>query len=83
MTFGKKKYRAELVPPGLIIRRWFVEEQAAIDKLEVDVVAAHQQIEEAAEEHCGEEGLLADAANDKGKLTKASVTARPKEVSVC
>lgn len=33
-----------------------------------------------AEEHGGEEGLLADAANDKGKLTKASVTARLKEI---
>ena len=33
-----------------------------------------------AEEHGGEEGLLADATNDKGKLTKASVNARLKEI---
>lgn len=33
-----------------------------------------------AEEHGAEEGLLADAANDKGNLTKASVTARLKEI---
>jgi len=77
-TLGKKKYQAQLIPPALIIRRWFGEEQAAIEKLEADVATLQQQMEEMAEEHGGEEGLLGDAANDKGKLTKASVTARLK-----
>ncbi|MEW6156375.1 MAG: type I restriction-modification system subunit M [Verrucomicrobiota bacterium] len=79
-TLGKQKYQAELIPPALIIRRWYADEQAAIEKLEADVAALQQQMEEMAEEHGGEEGLLADATNDKGKLTKASVTARLKEV---
>ena len=79
-TLGKKKYQAELIPPALIIRRWFADEQAALEKLEADCAALQQQLEEMAEEHGGEEGLLADAANDKGKLTKASVTARLKEI---
>ncbi len=79
-TLGRKKYQAELIPPALIIRRWFAEEQAALEKLEADCAALQQQMEEMAEEHGGEEGLLADAANDKGKLTKASVTARLKEI---
>jgi type I restriction enzyme M protein len=79
-VFGKKKYQAELIPPALIIRRWFAEEQAAIEKLEADVAALRQQMEEMAEEHGGEEGLLADAVNDKGKLTKASAGARLKEI---
>jgi type I restriction enzyme M protein len=79
-TLGKKKYQAELIPPALIIRRWYADEQAAIEKLEGDVAALQQQMEEMAEEHSGEEGLLADAVNDKGKLTKASVSARLKEI---
>jgi type I restriction enzyme M protein len=79
-TICKKKYLTELLPPALIIRRWFAEEQAAIEKLEAGVAALQQQMEEMAEEHGGEEGLLADAANDKGKLTKASATARLKEI---
>ncbi len=79
-TLGRKKYRAELIPPALLIRRWFADEQAALEKLEAECAALQQQIEEMAEEHGGEEGLLADAANDKGKLTKASVTARLKEI---
>jgi type I restriction enzyme M protein len=79
-TLGKKKYQTELIPPALIIRRWFADEQAALEKLEADCAALQQQMEEIAEEHGGEEGLLADAANDKDKLTKASVTARLKEI---
>jgi type I restriction enzyme M protein len=77
---GKKKYQTELVPPTLIIRRWFADEQHAIEKLEFDVTAIQQDIEVMAEEYGGEEGLLADARNDKDKLTKASVTARLKEI---
>ena len=37
-------------------------------------------MEELAEEHGGEGGLLEDARNDKDKLTKASVAARLKEI---
>jgi type I restriction enzyme M protein len=77
---GKKKYQAELVPPALIIRRWFADKQAGIEKLKADAAALQLQMEEMAEEHGGEEGLLADAANDRGKLTKASVTARLNEI---
>jgi type I restriction enzyme M protein len=79
-VIGKKKYQTELVPPALIIQRWFADEQAAIEKLETDLAAIQQQMEEMAEEHGGEEGLLVDAVNDKGKVTKASVTARLKEI---
>ena len=79
-TVGKLKYRAELVPTTLVIARWFAAEQAAIEKLEAEVAATEQTMEEMAEEHSGEDGLLADALNDKDKLTKASVAARLKEI---
>ena len=29
-VLGKKKYQAELIPPALIVRRWFADEHAAI-----------------------------------------------------
>lgn len=79
-VLGKKKYQVELIPPALIIRRWFADEQAAIEKLEADCAALQQEMEGMTEEHGGEEGLLADAVSDKGKLTKASVTTRLKEI---
>ena len=60
--------------------RYFAQEWAAIAKLETDRDAITRQMEELDEEHGGEEGLLADAKTDKGKLTKASVKARLAEI---
>lgn len=77
---GRKKYRAELIPSALVIARYFAKEQAAIEKRETDIAVLQQQMEELAEEHGGEGGLLEDAKNDKDKLTKISVAARLKEI---
>jgi len=79
-ALGKKKYTAELIPPALVIARYFAKEQAAIDTLEAQLAALAQQVEEMSEEHGGEGGLLEDARNEKDKLTKASVAARLKEI---
>jgi type I restriction enzyme M protein len=79
-TLGKQKYKAELIPPALIIARYFAAEQAAIEKLEAEVAVIEQAMEEMAEEHSGEEGQRESAKNDKDKLTKASVSARLKDI---
>jgi type I restriction enzyme M protein len=79
-TVGKLKYKAELIPTALIIARYFAAEQGTIEKLEAEVAATQQAMEEMAEEHSGEDGLLESAKNDKNKLTKASVAARLKEI---
>ena len=79
-VLGKKKYRAELIPPGLIIRRFYQDDQVRIEKLETEVATLEQQMQEMVEEHTGEDGLLDGATNDKGKVTKASATARLKEI---
>ena len=80
LVVGKMKYTTELIPPGLVIARYFAKDQAAVEALEAQQAALEQQLEEMAEEHGGEGGLLEDAKNDKDKLTKASVTARLKEI---
>ncbi|HEY5212587.1 MAG TPA: hypothetical protein VIJ38_06160, partial [Acidobacteriaceae bacterium] len=79
-SLGKKKYTAELIPPALVIARYFADEQLAIATLEAQLAALAQQMEDMAEEHGGETGLLEDARNDKDKLTKASVAARLKDI---
>jgi type I restriction enzyme M protein len=79
-SIGKKKYAAELIPPALVIARYFAKDQAKIETLEAEIVALQQQLEDLAEEHSGEGGLLEDAKNDKDKLTKASVATRLKEI---
>jgi type I restriction enzyme M protein len=82
LVVGKKKFTTELVPPRLIVARWFASEQAAVEKLETESEALRQRFEEMTEEHGGEDGFLADAANDKGKVTKASAAARIEALSL-
>jgi len=69
-----------LIPPSLIIARYFTAEREAIEQLEAGRDAISRQLEELDEEHGGEEGLLAEAKNDKGKLSKATVAARLKDI---
>lgn len=70
------KPNTDLIPPDLVVARYFATEQKAIEQLETERDAITRQIEELDEEHGGEEGLLADAKNDKGKLTKVSAKAQ-------
>ena len=69
-----------MIPPGLVITRYFAKEQVEIDQLELQLSALEHQLEEMAVEHGVEGGLLEEARNDKDKLTKASATARLKEI---
>lgn len=81
LTIGRKKYKMDLVPPSLIITRYFSREQATIDNLEAHQEKALSDLEEYVEEHTGEEGLLEDVTNDKGKVTKTAVKDRLREIS--
>lgn len=70
----------ELIPANLIIQRYFADAQKAVDNLQSQADEFTRQVEEIEEEHSGEESLLEDARNDKGKLTKASIKARLKAI---
>jgi type I restriction enzyme M protein len=70
----------DLVPPTLIIRRYFPEEQAAIERLETVKDTITREREQMEEEHGGEGGLLDGAKNENDKLNRASVVARIKEL---
>ena len=76
LTIKRSKYKMDLVPPALIVARYFATEQAAIDSLDVARGAVSRELEEFVEEHTGEEGLLDDALSDKGKVVKAVVKAQ-------
>jgi type I restriction enzyme M protein len=78
LIINKKKYKAELIPPSLIVARYFAAEQAKVDALQAKQDEATQALESYLEEHGAEDGLLADAMNDKDKITKVSVAARAK-----
>src|SRR5690606_42074084 len=77
----RKKYKMDLVPPALVVARYFAKEQAAVEALQSKQEAAAQALEEFVEEHSGEEGLLSEATNDKGKVTKGGVKDRLKAIA--
>ncbi|KAB1176188.1 type I restriction-modification system subunit M [Photobacterium damselae] len=78
LIIGKTKYKAELIPPALIVARYFADKQESLDALRSKLDEAAQALETYIEENSGDEGLLNDALNDKDKVTKATVTARLK-----
>lgn len=78
LTINKIKYKAELIAPALIVQRYFATEQAELDALQAKLDSATQELDSFIEEHSAEDGGLAEALNDKDKITKASVTARLK-----
>ena len=76
LVIGKQKYKADFIPPSLVIARYFPKEQKQLEQLEMGCNSITLQMEELDEEHGGEEGLLVDAKNDKDKVTKVSLKAR-------
>jgi len=74
------KANSDLMPPQLIINRYFSADQQTIEKLEAAREAIALKMEEMDEEHGGEGGLLEEAKNEKGKITKTSVRARLQDI---
>ena len=81
LTVKRKKYRMDLLSPGLVVARYFAKERNELDLLMADVEASARDLEEFVEKHTGEDGLLASATTDAGKVTQASVRARLKELA--
>jgi type I restriction enzyme M protein len=71
----------DLIPSTLIVKRYFAADHAKIEKLESERDAITLKMDEIDEEHGGEDGLLFEAKNDKGKLTKASVRDRITDIA--
>lgn len=88
LVIDKAKYKAEIIPPALIIARYFQKEQDQLNQIQMELDQVTQALESFIEEHIGEEGLLVGAMNDKDKVTKATVaeqlkkTTDPEEIKV-
>ena len=80
LTIGRRKHKMDLLPPPLIVARFFADEQANIERLQAQQATAAGKLEEFVEEHRGEGAPLEDAVNDKGKVSKASVKERLKAI---
>ncbi len=80
ITLGRRRLKAELIPPALIVARFFAAEQASLEALEAKAEEAARAVAELDEEYGGEDGLLFEAKTDKGKLTAKSVKDRIKDI---
>jgi len=71
---GIEGLQGRLIPPQLLISVYFSKEQNAIDDLNAQSEALIAQMDELREEHGAEDGLLANAVDDKGKISKGSLS---------
>ncbi|MFJ9781038.1 N-6 DNA methylase [Amycolatopsis sp. NPDC101161] len=69
------RYKMDLIPPDLIVARYFADEQDELDELVATAEEASRAVEEYVEQHAVEDGLLAEAMYD-GKLNKVLATGR-------
>src|SRR5579872_4176797 len=76
LVVRRKKHKMDLIPPALVIARWFAKEHAVIGTLHARRETAVRELEEFVEEHTGDEGLLTDAVNEIGKVTSAGLKDR-------
>ncbi|MDP2207899.1 MAG: type I restriction-modification system subunit M [Bacteroidota bacterium] len=70
---GIEGLEGRLIPPALIIQEYFAKEQKAIDDLEAEAETLIAKMDELREEHGSEDGLLANAIDDKGKISKGNL----------
>ena len=75
---GAARYKMDLIPPSLMVARYFAGEQIRVDELAAAADEASRAIEEYIEEHSGEDGPLAEAM-DGDKISRTSVTERLKK----
>lgn len=63
LVIKRVRYKMELIPPALIVQRYFAEQQAQLDQLQADVDESAQELESLLEEHSNEEGALQSVGN--------------------
>jgi len=80
---GKRRFKSDLIPAKILVAKYFVKEQQAIEALDAELASLEQQLDEMLEENSGEEGLLSEVIEgegDKQKITAKAVKDRLKEI---
>ena len=74
-----RRFKSDLVPATILVARYFVAERDTIERLDNQLATVGRQLDEMREEHCAEEGLLAEAnvakEGEKAKITAKSLKA--------
>lgn len=74
----KKDWEGRLVPRRIIIETYYPDHQEKLSDLEAERTGLQNKLEAFEEEYGGDEGLLADVLNDKGKIHKTLVARKLK-----
>jgi type I restriction enzyme M protein len=74
------RYVGELIPPYLVIARFFKEEEAEVDRLAAETETATQAKAEFEEEHGGEDGALSSVDSGRNGIPKGNVQNRVMEL---
>ncbi len=77
---GFEGLEGRLIPPSLIVQEYFAKEQKEIEEQESKAETLISEMDELREEHSGEDGLLANAADDKGKISKGNLAKAIREI---
>ncbi|WP_024740668.1 type I restriction-modification system subunit M [Tenacibaculum maritimum] len=75
-----KGWTCDVLPKQLIIDTYLAKEQQALQAVEAELESVQAKSVEWIEEHTGEEGLLQEATNDKGGITKTTLSKYLKEI---
>lgn len=73
LTISNRRYKMDLLPPSLVITRFFVDQQARIKNLRLSQESAARRLDEYVEVHSVEGGILEEASNVKGKVSAAGI----------
>jgi type I restriction enzyme M protein len=76
LTVSGQRLVADVVPPKLVVARFFPEMQKTLDMRQARVEELGAELAELVEEHAVEGGLLEFALSSSGKLTAASIKDR-------
>jgi type I restriction enzyme M protein len=74
-----KGWTCDLIPKQLVIDKYLATEQQALMDMEATIESIQTEVTGYEEEHAGEEGLLSEATNDRGGVTKTTINAFIKE----
>ena len=77
-----QRWVTDLIPPALIVKRYFIEEKAEVERLTLLQEQATQELQEYIEEHAVEEGLLWEAVNEDGGVKVKDARDRLKAVKI-
>ncbi len=80
LTVRRTKYKKDLLPPELVVTRYFAGERGEVDSLMSEEEVIGRDVAAFVEENSADDGPLSDATTAKGKVTQAAVKTRLKAV---